>query len=288
MVTRSQLRFLRAVLVAGALGGLRLGAEESTLAARRAVVPLGETPLLFADDSGIVRREGVVRTIHVARTRSVPVLAPERPWEGSRVYVYGSVYRDPTTGVYRMWYLGRPELEGAAPRNRAPSLRGGGADPVLYATSDDGIRWVRPSLGLYAFDGSKDNNIVFELHSPSVLIDPFEKDPGKKYKMVGATLKGYRAAYSADGLNWTEYARNPVLEHFDTITLCQDPVTGEFLAYHKRPAVIRGVGRRVVWLSRSRDLQSWSTPELVFAPDTTDDEWATRPGERTEVYNMSV
>jgi hypothetical protein len=60
------------------------------------------------------------------------------------------------------------------------------------------------------------------------------------------------------------------------------------MAFHKRPATVRGFGRRVVWLSRSRDFQLWTEPELVFAPDAADDAWATRPGERTEVYNMSV
>ncbi|MSU48047.1 MAG: hypothetical protein EXS37_02985 [Opitutus sp.] len=254
----------------------------------RPEVVLGATPLLFADDGGVSRREGVVRTIHAARTRELPVLEPEKPWEGSRIYVYGSVYRDTKTGGYRMWYLGRPQLEGGEARNRAPGLRGGGADPVMYATSADGLNWIRPTLGLYAFDGTRENNIVFELHSPSVLLDRREKDPEKRYKMLGSTLKGYHAAHSSDGLHWVGYPHNPVLDYFDTITLCQDPRTGEYLAFHKRPAVIRGFGRRVVWLARSRDFQTWSAPELVFAPDATDDEWATRAGERTEVYNMSV
>jgi hypothetical protein len=79
-----------------------------------------------------------------------------------------------------------------------------------------------------------------------------------------------------------------VLDHGDTLTLTQHPVTGEYLAYHKRPAEVRGFSRRVVWLARSTDFQQWSEPELVFAPDEMDDEWVTRPSERTEVYNMSV
>lgn len=288
MVIASIRRAQQIAVIAFAVGGLHAGAQPTAPISIRPSLVLGETPLLFADDSGLARREGVVRTIHAAQTRSAAVLAPERPWEGNRIYLYGSVYRDPAAGTYRMWYLGRPQLERAEARNRAPALRAGGSDPVLYATSDDGLHWVRPSLGLYAFDGSKDNNIVFELHSPSVLLDPFEKDSGRKYKMLGSTRDGYRAAYSPDGLNWTDYPRNPVLEHFDTITLCQDPNSGEYLAYHKRPAVIRGFSRRVVWLARSKDLQAWTEPELVFAPDATDDEWATRAGERTEVYNLSV
>ncbi|MCX7827160.1 MAG: hypothetical protein N2689_16645, partial [Verrucomicrobiae bacterium] len=59
-------------------------------------------------------------------------------------------------------------------------------------------------------------------------------------------------------------------------------------AYHKRPATVRGYGRRVVWLSGSRDFQTWTEPELVFAPDEEDDVWASGPEQRAEVYNMSV
>jgi hypothetical protein len=44
----------------------------------------------------------------------------------------------------------------------------------------------------------------------------------------------------------------------------------------------------VVWLARSRDFQEWTEPEMVFAPDEEDDAWAKQPGQRTEVYNMSV
>lgn len=43
-----------------------------------------------------------------------------------------------------------------------------------------------------------------------------------------------------------------------------------------------------MWLSRSKDFITWSKPELVFAPDEQDDAWATAPGQRAEVNNMSV
>ncbi len=230
---------------------------------------LGELPLLFADDGGVAARTNVTRTLHPARTRSTPVLEADQPWEGSRVYVYGSVYFDETTRLLRLWYMTRPQ-----------AFKG---DAVLYATSSDGVRWQKPALGVH---GS--NNIVFNIHSPSVLLDKREPDPARHYKMLGSGSGGYRAAYSADGLNWTAYPKNPVLKSGDTITLAQDPATGEFLAYHKVPTKIRGFSRRVVWLARSRDMQTWTEPGLVFAPDAADDAWATGPQQRTEVYNMSV
>jgi len=269
----------------GAGGALRAGHQPP----EQTAVRLDALPLLFADDSGLAKRAGVTRTLHAARTHPAPVVESDRPWEGNRVYIYGTVHQDPESGLFRMWYMTRPLPESPGPRSGAiPELRAGGFDVVLYATSRDGILWEKPSVGLYQFNGSRNNNIVFDLHSPSILVDARETNPAKRYKMVGALEGSYHAAYSADGLRWTSVPGTPILPHSDTITLAQDPATGDYLAYHKRPATVRGHARRVVWLSRSPDFQTWSEPELVFAPDEQDDAWVKTSEERTEVYNMSV
>lgn len=243
----------------------------------RAVEPapivLRDLPLLFADDSGIAAKAGVTRTVHPARTRKEPVLEPEQPWEGQRVYVFGSVHMDEATNRMRLWYMAFP-------------------DYVLHATSADGVSWSKEPLGLHESKGSTANNIVHRLHSPSVQFDAGEKDPEKRFKMLGCKTggigRGYHAAFSPDGLHWTPHPRNPVLKGTDNITLARHPVTGEYLAFHRQGASLRGFMRRTVWLARSRDFQEWSDPELVFAPDEKDDTWATGPDQRTEVYNMSV
>lgn len=216
-----------------------------------APIVLRELPLLFADDGGIASSAGVVRTAHVAKTRSAPVIEAD-----ARVYVYGSVYSE--NGLLRLWYLARPK-----------------GDQVMHTTSRDGLTWLKGAH-------------VFNIHSPSVLLDTRDSDPAKRYKMLGAKSGGYHAAFSADGLQWSWYPKNPVLQYSDTITLTQDPVSREYMAFHKRSTKVRGFVRRVVWLARSRDFQEWSEPELVFAPDEEDDAWATGPGQRTEAYNMSV
>ena len=246
-------------------------------------ISLSVHPLLFADDTGIASCENVARTIHPARTAQAPVIEPDRPWEGGRVYVYGSVYQDEATRQLRLWYAS--------------------IGAVLYATSDDGIHWDKPALDIHtASGGLKTNNIVHYCHSPSVLLDLRENDPAKRYKMIGSkfindkqTAKvdrlrtGYYTAVSPDGLRWSETSPAPIISNWwDTVTLAQDPHTGDYLAFHKRHWNHRGFNRRTVWLARSRDFQNWSEQELVFAPDETDDAWATQPGQRTEIYNMSV
>lgn len=244
---------------------------------------IDDVPLLFVDDVQIASSAGLSRTVHSARTRPEPVVVADRPWEGVRVYTYGSVLKDVATGQYRLWYMSRSQDEGPAP---APQLRSGGQDLVLYATSVDGVNWVKPSLGLHAYRGSKENNVLSDLHSPAVLLDPFEKDAARHYKMLGYHKGRYYAAHSGDGIHWTDYQDEPVFRANDTMALTQDPRTGEFLAYVKKQGP--DVPGRVVWLTRSRDFVNWSEPVLVFQADEEDNRWARRTGQRTEVYNMTV
>jgi hypothetical protein len=279
---RRQLRLpplMASCIAALALTLPQLGAAES-----EAPIALRDVPLLFVDDTPIATQSGVVRTFHPARTRSEPVIQPDRPWEGDRVYTYGSVYYDAESRLFRLWYMSRSQRpDGTKP---APQLRGGGQDVVVYATSTDGVRWDKPALGLHAYDGSTANNIVFDVHSPAVVLDRFERNAGKRYKLLGYFHGDYIAAYSADGLRWTPYPKTSVFKGNDTMSMTQDPRTGEFLAYFKKSAT--NVPGRVVWLTRSRDMQTWSEPKLVFHSDEEDNRWSTRKEQNMEVYNMAV
>ena len=108
-----------------------------------------------------------------------------------RIHLYGTALYDELVGKYRMWYFGRMRPHWRVPHGnyQIPGLyvprtderpyhcngvtadgygrafvdndRG---DLTLYAESDDGINWVKPSLGIFTFDGSRDNNIIWDLH----------------------------------------------------------------------------------------------------------------------------
>ena len=122
------------------------------------------------------------------------------------VKYYGAVCE--VEGELRLWYLAKGETNGE------PS-----DFHICYATSTDGIHWERPDLGLVEFNGSKQNNLVaFEADgqpcSCSVLYDPGDPDPERRFKMITENNPYYiTASYSADGLHWKEGPNNPLLKH---------------------------------------------------------------------------
>ncbi len=249
---------------------------------------VGPLPFLFVDDASLHSSTGVKRVFHSATTLANPVITSDKAWEGKdRVYIYGSVYTA-SEGGYRMWYQGIKQgqrREGKSLDAGLPASRG---DLLLYARSQDGLQWEKPALGLYEYDGSRKNNIVYsDVSSPSVLYDLAEKDNNLRYKMMGVRGGNYCSAVSPDGFHWTTIDEK-ALPGGDTITMAQNPLTGEYLAFHKRVHQVGRFRRRTVWLAKSTDFRAWSTPELVLEPDSQDDTWVLETDQRTEIYDMSV
>ena len=95
---------------------------------------------------------------------------------------------------------------------------------VCFARSTDGYHWEKPNLGLVAYHGSKNNNLV-DLNQGAnnvqclvVFHDPDDPDPGRRFKMAFETNKydkWFAVAYSADGITWCESPNNPVGRLFE-------------------------------------------------------------------------
>ncbi len=250
-----------------------------------------DVPQLFVDDGIVAAKRGLVRTLHRGRRRAQPVLVPDRPWEGQRVYVYGSVHHDPDGGGFRMWYLSRI---GRGNEHRSPEMRERQGDLVLYATSADGVQWDKPILGRHLFDGSTDNNIImFDKHSPTVIVDP-AAPAEERHRMMAwewrQARRGYWVAHSPDGIDWTEYPVNPVLDSGDeileTVTVAQGPDGGNYFAFHRRWDRDR-FGRRLIAVATSSDFQHWSVPKTILVPDERDNEWVQDGEQRSEFYGMA-
>ena len=89
---------------------------------------IGSETQLFVDDAIVSTKRGVVRTLHPAKKLEQPVIVPDRPWEGNRIYIYGTVHYDADAQQFRMWYLTRL---GRGQQHRAPGLRERQGDMIL-------------------------------------------------------------------------------------------------------------------------------------------------------------
>jgi len=134
----------------------------------------------------------------------VPRGEPGTP-DAMGVQFYGSVIREGDR--FRMWYVAQDDDTA----NKVASARWRAA----YAESDDGVRWIKPKLGLVEYRGNKDNNLILTDPAPlgfvnlKVLADPDDPNPEHRYKISTHvyfrhhTRLGTLAPFaSADGLRW--------------------------------------------------------------------------------------
>ncbi|MBN2496404.1 MAG: hypothetical protein JXR96_17555 [Deltaproteobacteria bacterium] len=240
--------------------------------------------MLFVDDGWIADVSGLERSYHAfERHPANPVLRADQPWEGSKVYIYGTVLPREHAAGFRMWYKCLPTLAGDVKTR------------TLYAESDDGIAWTKPALGVRSFEGSTENNICFDRPGASditsVLHTPWEPEPGRRYTFVNwenDQPTGYYAGWSADGLRVTDAPGNPVLAAGgDVGQFFFDPHTRLYLGFVKVPNDVAGTRRRSVAICSALDVSAWSDPQLVLAPDSYDDRWAA-PQQRTHFYGLSA
>src|SRR5205085_7888508 len=143
-----------------------------------------------------------------------PIVVADKPWEGTLIQLYSSdVRRDETTGKWQMWYEGHPGLVN-----------------LCTAFSNDGVHWEKPSLGIEAFQGSKDNNLILQTgytdaHSASVVLSPTEENAARKFKLyywVGPEWS--KSHYKAMGLNADQIAESER-------RLAKYPKNGHYVAF---------------------------------------------------------
>lgn len=233
--------------------------------------------ILFLDDEWIARHTYVWRTIgEPKKIKNLPVMVPDQPWEGTSVWPRTVIY-DAGRGVFRLWYQ-TIKSQVASPE----------AGYVCYAESKTGLVWEKPHLGQVEYRGTKANNIVLGnlggLHhgsggmdSPSILHDPGEADPNRRFKLLVYAWpegrQGFIVAFSPDGIAWT-VRQEPVLgkEHVgDTNSLLLDrDLERPFVSLNRHARMYDDEDRRCIYRSDSDDFEAWTEPELVLAPDLED------------------
>jgi len=137
------------------------------------------------DEHLVESMKNVTMTMHEAHVTGERLIVRDKPWEGTRLLdLYMFVLKD--DGIFRMYYGALPKCPKIW---QEPNCR-----ILCYAESKDGIHWEKPNLGLFEWEGSRDNNIIIpnddfpytmsEFAGPGVFIDPHAKEPHEKYKLI--------------------------------------------------------------------------------------------------------
>lgn len=255
-----------------------------TLADEPAPVPVGNRVCLFLDDRFIAEQSGLQRVWHPGKPSEDVAIKATEPWE-KWPHLFGSVFRDPNDGLYKMYY------ESAI----FPSLKPPDSFTcyICYAESRDGKTWTKPKLGLHAHAGSKENNIVFfEAELANVFLDPRERDAAARLKAFvylkthnphGGT--GECLLSSSDGLRWKfvggfnkpAYAVPQQGNYTDSHSFIFDPLGNRYLAFVRtfiksHVAESKDGRRRAIGISHCRELnRGWSPIVNVLAADDRDD-----------------
>ena len=209
-------------------------------------------------------------------------LVTDRPWEGN-MCGYITVFQDEARFrmYYRCWSIrltdeqSRPVFETVNPLC------------IALAESEDGIHWERIGTGLVAYEGSRENNLLWAgegpeqhgIHGFAPFIDTKpHADPEQRYKAVGASRKSSGSLFamaSPDGIHWNLMAEKPVIREgaFDSQNLAfWDAIQGEYRAYVRDFREGVGIGRRDIRTATSDDFIEWTKPQWLDYPGAPDEQ----------------
>lgn len=227
---------------------------------------IGTQSQLVADKTWIADSHAVSFALQPAEKHPAnPLVKADRPWEGWRLEIYGSVLYDEEEKLFKMWYAGidTPDFDQFA---------------TFYATSKDGLVWDKPPAGTeVARTGLKGHNAVLNgCCLASVIKDTTDPSAEQRYKMVCWVQKpkpegGPHTFVSPDGLRWTRLSREPICRSNDVITAYFDEQRKCYVAFPKHSTAVRGPVRRCFAQTTSTDFLAWTAPRYVFIPDVQDD-----------------
>ena len=245
------------VRAATALGMVAAAGRSSWAADTEKVTDIGSRLELFVENTLIARVSGGAELrLHRPVLREISFVC-DQDWEGSSC-TYMKVFKD--GDLYRMYYRGSGVVykqNGYAETH---------PETACYAESTDGIHWTRPELGLFEFEGSKKNNIIWMglgSHNFAPFLDSNpDCPPEQRFKaLAGDYKKGLQAFVSPDGVRFTAVQQKPVIAkgYFDSLNLAfWDTEIGLYREYHRDFREGRDIRT-----GTSADFVKWTDPEYL-------------------------
>ena len=247
-------------------------------------IEIGTRRELFVDDHLLDTLDGACLRLHHPERREVAILC-DAPWEDN-IAGFNSLVQEGDS--VRLYY-----------RASIPDRSQESWSAVAMAESTDGgLHFERPNLGLVEFEGSRDNNLL-RIGGPPQIPPVFRDtnpacDPAARYKGLSSAWRKLYAMASPDGLHWRLLQAEPLEMEgtFDTInTAFWDNRAGCYRSFTRyfenldadsveqdvlgpKPTVVRAIQS-----STSRDFLHW-TP--VVHHQYTDD------AARTQLYTNAT
>jgi hypothetical protein len=217
---------------------------------------VGGKKQLFFDNVLLEAVEDITRTVHTpTRHDPGPVLTADRPWEAVPYFSPGTwnVIHDEADGLFKCWYS-----DWHYDREREREIAGLHDERIrlLYAESEDGIEWRKPTTAQFR-EGGRDTNIVlgggdeFGVQTSYVVKDPAAEDPDARFKTLFRRIspreddptqfeRVIRAAHSPDGVEWTVRDDPPRCGDLgsnlgDVFSMDYDPDSRTWLSYVRHP-----------------------------------------------------
>ena len=224
---------------------------------------------LLLDGRTVERIENaVLRVGRVRKHPANPLFGQEHPWEVMFNNLYPNVLYDRQEKLYKAWhtmFVADSAYAETTPKQRTPGTYMKRAhnrqDGLGYATSIDGIRWMKPMMNVHPWKGKPSNLVARHVHGVGILKDLAERDPARRYKMFfkGRTMS---VRFSPDGIRWGAYIACPEIEaagdtHNNVLWI---PELKRYVGFTRH----WNNQRRTVARTESRDFIHWTKSVEVF------------------------
>ena len=231
-------------------------------------IEVGSRLQLFLDDHLVESMRGLEFLRHIPQSAG-SVFSFDQPWEGNTSLPL-TVLRDGE--LCRLYYVGRSISDYLGPGELKPEETLVPNHPHLLccAESRDGVEWTRPVVGVYEFDGCKENNILGNPVGFPFLDTRPEVDPSERYKAVAEVHIGSSDEeemgvvlwVSPDGLRWRKWRDEPLFitslpNAFNSINVLFWCESEDHYVFYFR-YIAQGV--RTFARTTSKDLRQWSEP----------------------------